>query len=67
MRRIAIVGGGVAGLSAAFALEQERTSASAPIEYVLFESSAKLGGVLVTEHVDNCVVEGGPDSFLKTS
>ncbi|HEX3321844.1 MAG TPA: protoporphyrinogen oxidase [Terriglobales bacterium] len=64
MRRIAIVGGGVAGLSAAFALEQERTSASAPIEYVLFESSAKLGGVLVTEHVDNCVVEGGPDSFI---
>ena len=64
MRRIAIVGGGVAGLSAAFALEQERRSASAPIEYLLFEGSAKLGGVLVTEHVDNCVVEGGPDSFI---
>jgi protoporphyrinogen/coproporphyrinogen III oxidase len=64
MRRIAIVGGGIAGLSAAFALEQERRRSSAPIEYALFESSARVGGVLVTDHVDNCVVEGGPDSFI---
>jgi protoporphyrinogen/coproporphyrinogen III oxidase len=64
MRRIAIVGGGISGLSAAFALEKERRSTSAPIEYALFESSAKIGGVLVTEHVENCVVEGGPDSFI---
>src|SRR5271166_6242782 len=63
MKRIAIIGGGISGLSAAFALEKHRL-AGAPLEYVLFESSPRLGGVLVTEHVDGCLVEAGPDSFL---
>ena len=38
--------------------------AGASLEYVLFEASPRLGGVLVTEHVDGCLVEAGPDSFL---
>src|SRR2546422_69515 len=63
MKRIAIIGGGISGLSAAFALEQHRR-AGVPLEYVLFESSPRLGGVLVTERVDGCLVEAGPDSFL---
>ncbi len=50
-------------MSAAFALEKHRL-AGAPLEYVLFESSPRLGGVLVTERVDGCLVEAGPDSFL---
>jgi protoporphyrinogen/coproporphyrinogen III oxidase len=63
MKRIAIIGGGISGLSAAFTLEQSRRTGT-PLEYVLFESSPRLGGVLVTEHVEDCVIEGGPDSFL---
>jgi oxygen-dependent protoporphyrinogen oxidase len=63
MKRIAIIGGGISGLSAAFALEEHRR-AGIPLEYVLFESSPQLGGVLRTEQVDGCVVEAGPDSFL---
>lgn len=63
MKRIAIIGGGISGLSAAFALERYRRDDTS-LEYVLFESSPRLGGVLVTEHVDGCVVEAGPDSFL---
>jgi len=63
MKRIAIIGGGISGLSAAFALEKHRL-AGAPLDYVVFESSPRLGGVLVTEHVDGCLVEAGPDSFL---
>jgi protoporphyrinogen/coproporphyrinogen III oxidase len=63
MKRIAIIGGGISGLSAAFALEQRR-SAGAPLEYVLFESAPRLGGVLLTECLDDCLVEAGPDSFL---
>ncbi|MBZ5571508.1 MAG: protoporphyrinogen oxidase [Acidobacteriia bacterium] len=63
MRRVAIIGGGISGLSAAFALEKHRRNGAA-LEYVLFESSARLGGVLVTEHADGCLVEAGPDSFL---
>jgi protoporphyrinogen/coproporphyrinogen III oxidase len=65
MTRIAIVGGGVSGLSAAFALEeQRRTGKDKDVEYVLYESSPRLGGVLRTERIDGCVLEAGPDSFL---
>ena len=63
MKRIAVVGGGISGLSAAFALEHRRRS-GCPVEYVLFESAERLGGVLLTERVDQYVVEAGPDSFL---
>jgi protoporphyrinogen/coproporphyrinogen III oxidase len=63
MKRIAIIGGGISGLSAAFTLEQNRR-AGVPLEYVLYESTSRLGGVISTEHVDGCVVEAGPDSFL---
>ena len=63
MKRIAIIGGGISGLSAAFALEKHRR-AGAALEYVVYESSPRLGGVLVTELVDGCLVEAGPDSFL---
>ena len=63
MKRIAIIGGGISGLAAAFALEQHRR-AGAPLEYVVYESSPRLGGVLRTEQVEGCVMEAGPDSFL---
>ena len=63
MKRIAIIGGGISGLSAAFELEQQR-QAGAEVEYVLYEASPNLGGVLRTEHVDGCLVEAGPDSFV---
>src|ERR1039457_1455724 len=63
MKRIAIIGGGISGLSAAFTIEEKRQSGT-PVEYVLFESSPRLGGVLVTDRVDGCLVEAGPDSFL---
>src|SRR6266566_2043235 len=63
MKRIAIIGGGISGLSAAFTLEQHRRG-GVPLQYVLYESSQRLGGVISTESVDGCVVEAGPDSFL---
>ena len=63
MKRIAIIGGGISGLSAAFALEKHRLAGTS-MEYALFESSPRFGGVLVTERVDDCLLEAGPDSFL---
>lgn len=63
MKRIAIIGGGIAGLSAAFYLERARRSGAA-IEWVLFEKSGRLGGVIKTERRDGFVLEAGPDSFL---
>ncbi len=63
MKRIAIIGGGISGLSAAYHLERARQSGS-PLEYALFESSDRLGGSLCSERVEGCLVEAGPDSFL---
>jgi oxygen-dependent protoporphyrinogen oxidase len=63
MTRIGIIGGGISGLAAAFELEEQR-SAGADLDYVLYESSPRLGGVLRTEHIDGCLVEAGPDSFI---
>jgi protoporphyrinogen/coproporphyrinogen III oxidase len=61
--RTAIIGGGIAGLSAAYELEKARGS-GAPVEYTLFESRERLGGSLASEIVDGVVLERGPDSFL---
>jgi oxygen-dependent protoporphyrinogen oxidase len=63
MKRIAIVGGGISGLAAAFALE-ERRRAGDSLEYAIYESGPRFGGVLATDQVDGCQVEAGPDSFL---
>jgi protoporphyrinogen/coproporphyrinogen III oxidase len=64
MTRIAIVGGGISGLSAAYAIEEHRRKTGADVEYVLYESSSRFGGVLRTEHIDGCMVEAGPDSYV---
>jgi oxygen-dependent protoporphyrinogen oxidase len=63
MMRIAIVGAGISGLSAALALENAR-SQGAGVDYVLFESAPRVGGSLFSERIDGCLVEAGPDSFL---
>ncbi len=62
MIRIAIIGGGISGLTAAFTLEDHRRAGA--VEFTLYESSPNLGGVLRTEQIQDCIVEAGPDSFL---
>ena len=65
---IAVIGGGMAGLGAAHALETARreagTGAAAPFDWVLLERADYLGGKVRTERVDGFVIEGGPDSFI---
>ncbi len=56
--RVAVVGGGVAGLSAGLALRDRG------VEAVLVERDARLGGVVRTDRVDGFILEGGPDSIL---
>src|SRR5262249_61829758 len=63
MMRVAIVGGGIAGLSAAYYLEKNRRE-GLELEWTLFEKSDRLGGVIRTEYSEGYVLEGGPDSFL---
>jgi len=61
--RTAIIGGGTAGLAAAYELEKAR-AAGAAVEYTLFEAGRRLGGALSSEVVNGAVLERGPDSFL---
>ncbi len=55
---VAILGGGIAGLSAAWYL---RKSGASP---KVFEASDRFGGKIVTRELAGCLVEGGPDSLL---
>jgi protoporphyrinogen/coproporphyrinogen III oxidase len=61
--RIAIIGGGIAGLAAAYELERAQ-SAGRSMSYALYESLPRLGGSLASEIVDGAVLERGPDSFI---
>jgi len=66
-KRIAIVGGGISGLVAAYELERARL-AGAPIDWQLYEAGDRLGGIIETTHVDSplgeFILEGGPDGWV---
>lgn len=62
--RVAIVGGGIAGLSTAFHLQESARSAGASLHCTLLERDNRLGGKIVTHRRDGFVLEGGPDCFL---
>jgi oxygen-dependent protoporphyrinogen oxidase len=55
---IAIIGGGISGLAAAY----ELTTRGTP--FVLFERALRLGGVVHTERIDGYTIDGGPDALL---
>jgi oxygen-dependent protoporphyrinogen oxidase len=61
--RVAIIGGGIAGMAAAYELEKARAE-DLSIDYTLFEARERLGGSLSSKIVDGSVLECGPDSFL---
>jgi len=61
--KIAIIGGGIAGLAAAYELEKARAQGE-PVSHTLFEAGSRLGGTLASEIVDGAVLERGPDSFI---
>jgi len=56
--RLAVVGGGIAGLAAAWEGLQQGA------DVVVLEASERLGGKIRTERADGRVVEHGPDSFV---
>ena len=64
LHRVVIVGGGISGLSAAYFLEKYAAQAGVEMAIDLLEARSSLGGVILTERVEGCLLEGGPDSFL---
>jgi len=63
MRRIAIVGGGIAGVTAAWQLARLAAD-GAEVEATLFEATGRLGGIVETVRTGGFVVECGPDAWV---
>ena len=61
---IAVVGAGIAGLSAAFSLLERGRDRGVPIALSIFDGARRAGGVIHTERRDGFVVEAGPDCFI---
>jgi oxygen-dependent protoporphyrinogen oxidase len=66
MTHVVIVGGGIAGLSAAYYTLSKSKEKSLPVDVTLLESGARWGGKIVTDRTQGFVIEGGPDTFLAT-
>ncbi len=63
MKKVVVVGGGIAGLATAYYLRERGQGA---ISYTLIESAPNFGGKITSAREKGFVVEGGPDSFLTT-
>ncbi len=58
--RLAVIGGGISGLTAAYRLRKLLPHA----QLDLFEASERLGGVLLTRRAEGLLIECGADSFF---
>jgi oxygen-dependent protoporphyrinogen oxidase len=63
MKRVAVIGGGVSGLAAAYELAQLARN-GAKVQSVLFEASTRLGGIVETVREGGFVIECGPDAWV---
>ncbi len=63
MREIVIIGGGIAGLAAAYKVARA-AEAGNEVSFTLVEKDARLGGKIATVHHEGFIIDGGPDCFL---
>jgi oxygen-dependent protoporphyrinogen oxidase len=63
MKRVAVIGGGLSGVAAAWQLARD-----GQCTFVLYEASSRLGGIVETERVETddgrFVIECGPDAWV---
>lgn len=63
-KKVAVIGGGITGLTAAFYLQKEAQQNNLPIDVIVIEASLRLGGKIQTLRKNGFVIERGPESFL---
>src|SRR5262249_13618694 len=63
--RVAILGGGIAGLGTAYFLQKGSREKGIALECRLFEAAPSPGGVIRTERRDGFLLDTGPDSLFK--
>ncbi|HEY5329337.1 MAG TPA: protoporphyrinogen oxidase [Acidobacteriaceae bacterium] len=61
--KVAIIGGGISGLAAAYELELARKRGT-DIDWRLYESTSRLGGIIETTRHNGFILEGGPDGWV---
>jgi oxygen-dependent protoporphyrinogen oxidase len=61
---VAVVGAGLAGLTAAYRLSRERDSKGRALRIVVLESSSRVGGLIETVARDGFTVERAADSMI---
>ncbi len=61
---VVVIGGGIAGLAAAYSLATDRRARDLGVTCTLIEEEHRLGGKIRTERRGGCLIENGPDSFL---
>lgn len=66
MKRVIVVGGGIAGLSAAYYLQKRAANQKIPLTLTVVEAGPSWGGKIITDRTGGFVIEGGPDTFLAT-
>ena len=64
MKRIVVIGGGIAGLAAAHRVVELDNQKALGLEVLLLEASLRPGGAIDTERIGDFIVEAGPDSFI---
>jgi oxygen-dependent protoporphyrinogen oxidase len=62
--RVAVIGGGLSGLAAAYRLQELCARDQRPLDLILFEAGSRLGGVVGTRTIAGYRVETGADSFI---
>ncbi len=65
MKRVAVVGGGMAGLAAAYELDRRAGELGLPLEVALFEAEPRLGGKVRTVRAGPYRLEAGPDAVVR--
>ncbi len=64
MRRVVVVGGGIAGLATALQLADRGAELPGGLDVRLLEAAPRLGGNIRTERAEGFTVEWGPNGFL---
>jgi oxygen-dependent protoporphyrinogen oxidase len=63
VKRVAVIGAGISGLSTAYYLSKAAETAVTPFEIWLLEKSSDLGGVIRSEKENGLLLEAGPEGW----